>query len=382
VGDVLIAKSGRVGTAAVNSLDFPFSVFESIAIVRPNSKFDPYYLAAFLNSSYAEAQIERNQKGAVQRHLHLEDLRKIYVAVASPKLQQAIGNKVRKAERLRSLAADIRTSTGRLIAEGFGPIPLAERDEVSWVPAPQISKTRLDAWFHRPSYLAFDRFLQKRSGLIQVESLCRTVTDVADLSSWLANEFPYFEIGGLSAETGEAVPTPVRCNEAPSRAKYLVISGDVLVSTVRPNLRAISQVPSRYDRAVCSSGFAVLRADHPAVGAYVRACLVQEASTMQLMRWNTGEIYPAIDHLVPSRVWIPDLGSDHIREVGESLLKANDFIEEATGLVNSALIDVDALISGNINVAAVVSKGDEIGKWLALNPSPNASKRRSHATSG
>ena len=49
------------------------------------------------------------------------------------------------------------------------------------------------------------------------------------------------------------------CAEAPSRARQLVAVGDVLVSTVRPNLNAVAQVPSEFDGATASTGFCVLR---------------------------------------------------------------------------------------------------------------------------
>ena len=49
--------------------------------------------------------------------------------------------------------------------------------------------------------------------------------------------------------------------EAPSRARKEVEAGDVLVSTVRPNLNAVALVRSHLHGAIASTGFCVLRAD-------------------------------------------------------------------------------------------------------------------------
>jgi type I restriction enzyme S subunit len=47
--------------------------------------------------------------------------------------------------------------------------------------------------------------------------------------------------------------------EAPSRARKEIRKGDVLVSTVRPNLNAVAVVPPELDGQIASTGFCVLR---------------------------------------------------------------------------------------------------------------------------
>lgn len=49
--------------------------------------------------------------------------------------------------------------------------------------------------------------------------------------------------------------------EAPSRARQLVVTGDVLVATVRPNLNGVAVVPAELNGATASTGYCVLRAD-------------------------------------------------------------------------------------------------------------------------
>src|SRR5574337_347280 len=47
--------------------------------------------------------------------------------------------------------------------------------------------------------------------------------------------------------------------EAPSRARKVILTGDILVSTVRPNLNAVAVVPPEMNNQVASTGFCVLR---------------------------------------------------------------------------------------------------------------------------
>jgi type I restriction enzyme S subunit len=48
--------------------------------------------------------------------------------------------------------------------------------------------------------------------------------------------------------------------ESPSRARQVILTNDVIVSTTRPNLNAVALVPKELNNQICSTGFCVLRA--------------------------------------------------------------------------------------------------------------------------
>jgi type I restriction enzyme, S subunit len=95
-GDILIAKSGRIGTCAVVPSTVTrgdWNIYEGIALLRSKS-IDASYLAAFLNSRYGLLQIRRELKGVAQPHLHLEDIRRLKVYVPTDGEQAAISERV------------------------------------------------------------------------------------------------------------------------------------------------------------------------------------------------------------------------------------------------------------------------------------------------
>lgn len=49
--------------------------------------------------------------------------------------------------------------------------------------------------------------------------------------------------------------TEVIGKDAPSRARKIIKSNDIIVSTVRPNLNAVAIVPDTLDEQICSTGF-------------------------------------------------------------------------------------------------------------------------------
>lgn len=82
---------------------------------------------------------------------------------------------------------------------------------------------------------------------------------------------------------------------APSRARRVLREGDILVSTVRPNLKSHLKFGGQFLHAVCSTGFAVVRcAQDLADPGYIYAHLFGSLINRQIDRIIAGSNYPAI----------------------------------------------------------------------------------------
>jgi len=74
--------------------------------------------------------------------------------------------------------------------------------------------------------------------------------------------FKYVDVSGVSRERLAITNwSEVQGPCAPSRARKLVRTGDVIFATVRPTLRRIAKIPPPLDGQLCSTAFCVLRAD-------------------------------------------------------------------------------------------------------------------------
>ena len=71
-------------------------------------------------------------------------------------------------------------------------------------------------------------------------------------------EFRYVDIGSVSVNEGISQYQSVVFKESPSRARRIVKSGDVIVSTVRTYLKAVACI-SDDENVIVSTGFAVVR---------------------------------------------------------------------------------------------------------------------------
>ena len=97
-------------------------------------------------------------------------------------------------------------------------------------------------------------------------------------------EFVYIDISSVENEIGKiSFAGRVRGHAAPSRARRVVMKGDVLLSTVRPNLKAFAYFDEGPENVVASTGFAVLT-PHPnkVFGRFVWHLLFEEQVLSQM----------------------------------------------------------------------------------------------------
>jgi type I restriction enzyme, S subunit len=108
-------------------------------------------------------------------------------------------------------------------------------------------------------------------------------------------EIRYIDISSIDNRRNRiADPKTLRMSDAPSRARQIVKSGDVLFSTVRPYLRNIAAVPDHLDGQIASTGFAVLRAAPGVSPAYLFFKAISRDFVSALTGEQYGVSYPAV----------------------------------------------------------------------------------------
>ncbi|PID29732.1 MAG: hypothetical protein CR982_02060 [Candidatus Cloacimonadota bacterium] len=90
--DVMLSKSGSLGNSVViPKLEFEFSIFESLALMKvKKKKVLPEYLMQIFNSPLAKRYFWSITTGLAVKHLHLGDLKKMPILLPSPPEQEAI----------------------------------------------------------------------------------------------------------------------------------------------------------------------------------------------------------------------------------------------------------------------------------------------------
>ena len=108
-------------------------------------------------------------------------------------------------------------------------------------------------------------------------------------------EFDYIDVSSVSNTAFEVEQTQrLKGKDAPSRARKLVKTNDVIFATIRPTLRRIAIVPAHLDRQVCSTGYFVLRPKVVLDHRFVYYWLFSEEFMRQMEALQKGASYPAV----------------------------------------------------------------------------------------
>ena len=123
--------------------------------------------------------------------------------------------------------------------------------------------------------------------------------DVAEInrSTWnpaKSSTILYLDLTSVLAPGVLAPPRSLSATDAPSRARRRVGSGDILVSTVRPNLRGFARVPEAPEDLVASTGFAVVSPGSYVSGSFIYHHVMSGQFAQYLENATTGQAYPAV----------------------------------------------------------------------------------------
>lgn len=121
-------------------------------------------------------------------------------------------------------------------------------------------------------------------------------------------------------------------DEAPSRAQQVLEKGDILVSTVRPNLQNIAVNPYSEGNVVASTGFCVLRCTK-CLPEYIWGVVTSETFTKAMCEQASGISYPAVrdndilQYLVPDiPLGLQEQFAAFVRQSDKSKLSASEMM--------------------------------------------------------
>jgi type I restriction enzyme S subunit len=193
---------------------------------------------------------------------------------------------------------------------------------------------REDPAFFTPSVLRLEESLAK-SGAIELGAAASLSTDRFVPEE--CESFSYIDIGSIDIRTGGIYATEVDVSDAPSRARWRVSTGDILLSSVRPERGAVGRVPPILDGAVASSGFFVLRPidDSRQTADALFLFLLTDQFRQQAIRRASSSMYPVINEAQLKTVLVP-------LHVLEKASPAVSMLRNADSLLTRAAEELDA----------------------------------------
>lgn len=353
-------------TAALVSGTFVFGQVKSI---------NPWYLTVYITTSLAMQWRTRLRQNITVEFTPYEELAEIPVLLPSPEIQRAIGNKIRKAERLRELAkvqwtsalAELSVALGvSLTAERFEQLSPSELRRIGYYciatrPATVLTSVsdEIGAQYFHPRRIHAQELAGK--SWQQLSEVSKRVRRKGKSKRFVGLEH-------ISSATGVIDPIP----DADDRAGVTFRRGDVLFSRLRPYLNKVTIWTSEF--GVGSSELLVYRPLPHIDEFYLFLVLKSLLGMYQVIDVTSGSTHPRVDEEVVDAIRIPRLQGETEVEIGERVAGALSQWYEAQQLIPRARLDVESLVDGTLVAEELVSQGEVLERWLAEHPSPDGAE--------
>ena len=120
-------------------------------------------------------------------------------------------------------------------------------------------------------------------------------------------EYRYIDLSSVPTGGSSIGDTEIINSEnAPSRARQIVQTNDILFGTTRPLLDRVVIVPEEYNQQICSTGYAVIRPDvNVVIPSYIYHILREKNFSAYVEKNQSGAAYPAISFKSVMEYMIP-----------------------------------------------------------------------------
>lgn len=369
--DILLRKVGgeKIDACVVPKLNFEFSIFVSVALIRiKTEEMNPYFLSTFINSHYGRQQLIRYAKGIAQLDLHLEDLAKLKIPLLPMPFQLEIEKLVKDSHlALEQSKALYKEAEDLLYTElGLNPqnplqsILQSHSNDINFRIATlkeSFLKTgRLDSEYYQVKYEKFEALIKSyKNGWDCVKTFFSQNDTSCNFSK---SEYKYIEIGDINTSSGIASYNTIQTNELPANAKMAVAKDDILISKVRPYRGAVAIIDFKAQDIVASGAFAVLREKGNFKKEVLQVLLRTSIYKEWLLKWNVGTSYPVIKDEDILNLPIPKIDLQTQASIASHIQQSLTLRAEAKALLNEAKAKVESAISGGgggVNNASFVA---------------------------
>lgn len=358
-GNVLVTIAGRVGTAAV----FPIELAEGnitghIAGIQVLEHINPYYLAAFINSSLGEFQITRWSHRTTRPELNLRELEQILISVPPRAMQDRIAETVqdvyRSGQNKLAKAVDIENQVGDFVLRKLGINWLNIEDTKRFTVARSaLGRTRFDVRYFSPRTRHALTLLEKSGHhTVPLSELIHSISYGASVNNSYADDgIPFLRIGNLKPNFIDTANV-VFFDESmrTTLGNSFVEEGDLLMSR-SGSVGIVAVVPPQVDGFAFGSFQIKFRLHEGIVNPYyVSYFLNSQLGKAQSEQQKTGSIQMniTIEGIKALRVPIPspELQDEIIREADVLRAEAVSLRTDASSAVSEAKARVERMILG------------------------------------
>lgn len=336
-GEIILAKmADPVARACIipNDEKRYLMCSDGIRLKIDNNECDNRYIMYSINSEYFRKSAIANSTGSTRLRIGLNELKNLQLIIPPLKEQQKIADilstvdqQIEQTDALIEKTKELKKGLmQRLLTKGIGHTEYRDT-EIGRIPKGWEVKRLVEVSDINPESLS-------------------SKTDPNSVLKYIDIE---------SVTTGKINGTKEFCfAEAPSRARRIVVYNDVIISTVRPYLKAFAIVKTDEDNMICSTGFAVIRAINNNNPEFLFQYTLSDCFINQLSNKMVGSNYPAVNasDVKESLIAVPPINEQkRIAQVlSEFDIQINELEDkkEKLCILKSGLMD--KLLTGRVRV--------------------------------
>lgn len=148
----------------------------------------------------------------------------------------------------------------------------------------------------------------------------------------------YIDVSSISNESFKIINFKVyKGEDAPSRARKIIKTNDVIFATIRPNLKRISLVDKEFNDELCSTAFCVLRPKSEILDyRFLFYFLITDLFVNKVSEYQKGSSYPAVtDNTIKAQeIFLPPL--DEQKKIAHVLSLVQEAKEKTEAVIAAA----------------------------------------------
>lgn len=393
-GDIVVTTRGTIGNVAYYGDDVPFDhirINSGMMIFRADeNRWNKRFLYFLLTSSFIRQQIDSLTSGSAVPQLPARDLKKFSLPnipkIIQDRIERVVGDlsdKIKFNRQTNQTLEQIAQAIFKSWFVDFDPVKAkiealaagGSADDAELAAMSVISAKTVDELnslkasnpeaFNKLAQTAalFPKDLDSETGTPAGWN-SGVIADIAKLNanSWTKKNRPeqvhYVDLSNTKNGRIETVTT-YGFDEAPSRARRILNSGDTIIGTVRPGNRAFAFIGETEKPLTGSTGFAVLSPKEEFWTSFVYLATTNDDAIDEYARLADGGAYPAIKPEVvadtPCVLPTKDIAQKFWQLTGAMLKKAHQARLENEELAKLRDTLLPKLLSGEIDLTSEVT---------------------------
>jgi len=304
------------------------------------------YLTTFLSCKYGIWDIKRRARHSInQTNVNPEEVKEIEIPLLSLYFQKLIKNCFDISYNNIVLAETLYAAAEQRLLEllGLSEWQAGEKNttEKSFSSSFGVSG-RLDAEYYQPKYDEIENKIKSyEKGFELFSNIIATKDDIYSLTE--NKEYKYIELSDIG-NSGEITGSTIDLGKnLPSRARRLVKTGDVIISSIEGSLTKCAIITPDYDNSLCSTGFYVLKSND--ILPEILLLLFKSNSYQELLKGRcNGTILTAISKDELKTIPIPILPIEEQEKLKAQIQESFKLRQESSRLIELAKQAVEIAI--------------------------------------